>query len=122
MSAFAKYCRVLRRVKNRNAALQAELRRGGHTPSPQGPSQQPTIHSRMDRGATRSLDDPLNDPANDPDAAGEAVTAPVNFDELLYLDPRDERAAMRQAYAEAAEHAPRKKDVVIVPVVCRGDA
>lgn len=27
MSAFAKYCRVLRRVKNRNAALQADLRR-----------------------------------------------------------------------------------------------
>lgn len=110
MSAFAKYCRVLRRVKNRNAALRAELRRIADLSSSSEPSQQPTLHSRMDRSATRALDDPV---AADADA-GESVTAPVNFDELLYLDPRDERAAMRQAYAEAVEHAPRKKDVVIV--------
>lgn len=110
MSAFAKYCRVLRRVKNRNAALQAELRRIADLSSSSEPSQQATLHSRMDRGATRALDDPV---ATDADV-GETVTAPVNFDELLYLDPRDERAAMRQAYAEAVEHAPRKKDVVIV--------
>ena len=110
MSAFAKYCRVLSRVKNRNAALRAELRRIADLSSSSEPSQQPTLHSRMDRSATRALDDPV---AADADA-GESVTAPVNFDELLYLDPRDERAAMRQAYAEAVEHAPRKKDVVIV--------
>ena len=52
----------------------------------------------------------------------ESVTAPVNFDELLYLDPRDERAVMRQAYAEAVEHAPRKKDVVIVAARWGGEA
>ena len=57
MSAFAKYCRVLRRVKNRNAALQADLRRIADLSSRSEPSQQPTLHSRMDRGATRALDD-----------------------------------------------------------------
>ena len=79
MSAFAKYCRVLRRVKNRNAALQADLRRIADLSSRSEPSQQPTLHSRMDRGATRALDDPV---AGDADAgdAGETVTAPVNFD------------------------------------------
>ena len=121
MSAFAKYCRVLRRVKNRNAALQADLRRIADLSSRSKPSQQATFHSRMDRGATRALDDPV---AADADAGdpGESVTAPVNFDELLYLDPRDERAAMRQAYAEAVEHAPRKKDVVIVAARWGGEA
>ena len=117
MSAFAKYCNVLRRVKNRNAVLQAELRRLMRIISPSEPSKPSTLHSRMDQGATRSLDDPVASTAD----AGETVTAPVNFDDLLYLDPRDERAAMRQAYAEAVEHAPRKKDLVIVVVTVGGD-
>lgn len=47
---------------------------------------------------------------------GETFTEPCSafYDEMLYLDPRVERAVMRDTYLEAATYAARKPDVILV--------
>lgn len=62
------------------------------------------MHSRLQSGYTRDMED----------SASESVRQPLNYDDLTYLDERDARAMMRETYAEAVEHAPRKKDIIIV--------
>ena len=104
MEDFAKYCRVLRRIKNRNAALQESLRPRPPLSSRVEPSKKPTVHSRLQPGYTCDMDD----------RPSESARQPLNYDDLTYLDERDARAMMRETYAEAVEHAPRKKDIIIV--------
>ena len=104
MEDFAKYCRVLRRIKNRNAALQESLRPRPPLSSHIEPSKKPTVHSRLQPGYTCDMDD----------RPSESARQPLNYDDLTYLDERDARAMMRETYAEAVEHAPRKKDIIIV--------
>ena len=43
-----------------------------------------------------------------------AVQRPLQWDEMMYLDPREERAAMRDMYSTAAWMNPKKRDVVLV--------
>ena len=40
--------------------------------------------------------------------------APLQWDEMMYLDPREERAAMRDHYSTAVWMNPTKKDTVLV--------
>ena len=39
---------------------------------------------------------------------------PMQWDEMMYLDPREERAAMRDMYSTAVWMNPTKKDTVLV--------
>ena len=51
-----------------------------------------------------------------PQPSSESVTRPLQWDEVTYLDPREERAAMRESYANAVRQAGSRPSVLIVVV------
>lgn len=79
-----KYQRALQRIRNRKAAV----------------NQNPTTF-RPSR-----LFEEEEEEENDP--------SPVDFDDLVYLDPREKRAVLRDHYSAAVQLAPNKLDVILV--------
>lgn len=67
----------------------------------------PSLHDRVASSPTRFASD---------EVAEEDATEAVQFDDMVFLDPREERAVLRESYAEAARMAPKKKDVILVGV------
>ena len=52
----------------------------------------------------------------------EPTSPPLQWDEVTYLDPREERAAMRESYANAVRQAGSRPSVLIVVLVSFSDA
>ena len=78
-----KYQRAFQRIRNRKAVMDKN-------PSTSRPSR---------------LFEEEEEEANDP--------SPVDFDDLVYLDPREKRAVLRDHYSAAVQFAPNKLDVIL---------
>ena len=79
-----KYQRAFQRIRNRKAVMDKN-------PNTSRPSR---------------LFEEEEEEANDP--------SPVDFDDLVYLDPREKRAVLRDHYSAAVQFAPNKLDVILV--------
>lgn len=79
-----KYQRAFQRIRNRKAVMDKN-------PSTSRPSR---------------LFEEEEEEAKDP--------SPVDFDDLVYLDPREKRAVLRDHYSAAVQFAPNKLDVILV--------
>lgn len=93
-----KYQRALQRIRNRKSALRKKSK-----------SSSSTFNARPTRLFEERDDD--NDDDNEMEQTEEA---PVQFDELLFLDPREQRAVMRDQFSQAVQLAPKKLDVILV--------
>ena len=57
-----------------------------------------------------------------PHSTSSTSSPPLQWDEVTYLDPREERAAMRESYANAVRQAGSRPSVLIVVVSSPPDA
>lgn len=57
-----------------------------------------------------------------PHSSPSTSSPPLQWDEVTYLDPREERAAMRESYANAVRQAGSRPSVLIVAVSSSPDA
>lgn len=99
-----KYQRALQRIRNRKSALRKK---------PQSPSS--SFNARPTRlFDERDDDNNDNEDEDDENEREQTEEAPVQFDELLFLDPREQRAVMRDQFSQAVKLAPNKLDVILV--------
>ena len=97
-----KYQRALQRIRNRKSALRKKSKSSSSSSS-----------SSFNTRPTRLFEE--RDDDNDDDTEMEQTEeAPVQFDELLFLDPREQRAVMRDQFSQAVQLAPKKLDVILV--------
>ena len=98
-----KYQHALQRIRNRKAALRKKSKASSPSPS---------FATRPTR-----LFEQLDEEEEDEEGGEErerTEEAPVQFDELLFLDPREQRAVMRDQFSQAVKLAPKKLDVILV--------
>lgn len=98
-----KYQRALQRIRNRKAALRKKPASSS--------SSSPSFNARPSR-LFEQRDD--NDEEEDEEETDPTEEAPVQFDDLLFLDPREQRAVMRDQFSQAVKLAPKKLDVILV--------
>lgn len=95
-----KYQHALQRIRNRKAALRKKSKASSPSPS---------FATRPTR-----LFEQLDEEEEGEEERERTEEAPVQFDELLFLDPREQRAVMRDQFSQAAKLAPKKLDVILV--------
>ena len=95
-----KYQHALQRIRNRKAALRKKSKASSPSPS---------FATRPTR-----LFEQLDDDEEEEEERERTEEAPVQFDELLFLDPREQRAVMRDQFSQAVKLAPKKLDVILV--------
>ena len=97
-----KYQRALQRIRNRKSALRKKSKSSSSS----------SFNARPTRLFEERDDD--NDSNDDDTEMEQTEEAPVQFDELLFLDPREQRAVMRDQFSQAVQLAPKKLDVILV--------
>ena len=96
-----KYQRALQRIRNRKSALRKKSKSSSSSSS--------SFNARPTR-----LFEERDDDNDDENGMEQTEEAPVQFDELLFLDPREQRAVMRDQFSQAVQLAPKKLDVILV--------
>ena len=99
-----KYQHALQRIRNRKAALRKKSKASSPTPS------FATHPTRL----FEQLDEEEDEEEEEEEERERTEEAPVQFDELLFLDPREQRAVMRDQFSQAVKLAPKKLDVILV--------
>ena len=102
-------------MKNRIQTMKEETRSSSrHRPSSSSSSSSSGPLRSM-RSKPSRLVDQTQWMEDEKDARREAdYQRPLQWDEMMSLDPREERAAMRDMYSTAVWMNPKKKDVVLV--------
>ena len=96
-----KYQHALQRIRNRKAALRKKSK--ASSPSPSFATRPTRLFEQLDE-----------EEEEEEEERERTEEAPVQFDELLFLDPREQRAVMRDQFSQAAKLAPKKLDVILV--------
>lgn len=94
MKSLYKYTRVLQRIKNRTNAIRDELQ--SDSTKKQRTSKPSRFYNELE-----SMEE-------------KTPSKPVNLDDVVYLDSRDERAVKRDLYSTAARMFAKNQNTVIV--------